>query len=88
MQNSAVATIPDKSKPVDSAPAPLVEHDFFLDPLPVPHAVESNTDTAWGLWENTLRSYEEDAPERLEDAGHTEFADTVPFDILPLPKKP
>ena len=83
MQNGAVATIPDKSKPVDGDRAPRVEQDFSLDPLPVPHAVESNSDTAWSLWEYTLRKYEEEAQdetERLEDLGHTDFADTMPFD--------
>ena len=87
MQNSAVATAPDKSKPADDNPLPRLEHDFFLDPLPVPHATESNTDTAWGLWEHTLRSYEEEVRDDREEPKHTEFADTVPFDIQALPKK-
>jgi hypothetical protein len=87
MQNSTVATSPDKSKPADSKPPSQPDHDFFLDPLPVPDATESNTDTAWGLWEHTLRSYEEEA-QKPPEPKHQDFADTVPADLLNVPKKP
>jgi len=30
-------------------------NDFLLEPLPVPDSVESDSDTAWGLWEATLK---------------------------------
>ncbi len=87
MQNSAVATPPDKSNPTDRKLQPKPDHDFFLDPLPVPDATESNTDTAWGLWEHTLRSFEEEA-QSPPDAKATDFADTVPAPLQPVPKKP
>jgi hypothetical protein len=87
MQNSGVATPPDKSNPADRKPPSVPDHDFFLDPLPVPHATESNTDTAWGLWEHTLRSYEEEA-QREPDAKPTDFADTIPAHMPPVTKKP
>ena len=74
MQNSAMATPPDKSKSAD----------FFLDPLPVPEATESNTDTAWGLWENTLRAHEDEAQ---KDAP-PDFQDTLPADSTQQTKKP
>jgi hypothetical protein len=87
MQNSVVAKPPDKPIPADAKPPAPAAHDFFLDPLPVPDATESNTDTAWGLWEHTLRSYEEAA--QSEDATeHPDFADTVPADALFKQKKP
>jgi hypothetical protein len=87
MQNGAVATPPDKSKSADSKPQSKETHDFFLDPLPVPDATESNTDTAWGLWEHTLRSYEDEA-KKPEEPKFPDFADTVPSELLPKSKKP
>lgn len=87
MQNSVVATPPDKSKPADRNPPSKAEHDFFLDPLPVPDATESNTDTAWGLWEHTLRSYEEEA-KSPPDTKSADFEDTVPSFVPSKVKKP
>jgi hypothetical protein len=87
MQNRVVTTSFNKSKPADRKPQSKPEHDFFLDPLPVPDASESNTDTAWGLWEHTLRSFEEEAQSpKVPDAA--DFADTVPSDLIPPAKKP
>ena len=75
MQNIGVATTPDNSNPSNRKPPSTPAHDFFFDPLPVPEATESSTDTAWGLWEHTLKSYEEEAqrPENLEQPS---FEDT------------
>jgi len=60
-----------------------------LDPLPVPDATESNTDTAWGLWEHTLQSLDEgDVPTQaaeLQDFPETELGDIIP---PPAAKKP
>jgi hypothetical protein len=81
MQNSAVATPPDRPKPPDRKPA---AHDFSMDPLPVPDATESNTDTAWGLWEHTLKSHEETQAAELNDFPDTEHAGLTP----PVRKKP
>ncbi len=57
--------------------------DFYspADPIPVPEAVESDTDTVWGLWEDLI------SPEKkqLDNA----FAATQPADLLPeLPVSP
>jgi hypothetical protein len=82
-----VATLPDKSNPADGKPQSKPDQDFFLDPLPVPDATESNTDTAWGLWEHTLRSYEEEA-QKPPDAKATDFADTIPAPLQSASKKP
>jgi hypothetical protein len=55
------------------------------DPIPVPEAVESDTDTVWGLWEDLI------APERGEQENS--FEKTQPADLLPelpvtrLPKR-
>jgi hypothetical protein len=83
MQNSAVAKPPEIPKSPDRKPA--VAHDFSLEPLPVPDATESNTDTAWGLWEHTLKAHEElTQPADLKDFPETEQAALVPL----LHKKP
>jgi hypothetical protein len=82
MQNSAVATPPDRSKPTDRKAA---AHDFSLDPLPVPDATESNTDTAWGLWEHTLKALDEPT----QSAELNDFPDTEHAGLTPgLRKKP
>jgi len=82
VQNTFVATSPDNSHPAGRKPAAKPAQDFFLDPLPVPDATESSSDTAWGLWENTLRSFEEEAkkPEPLEQPG---FEDTEVSGLIP-----
>ena len=72
MQNSAVAKPPERPKPADSKPAPVAP-DFSLDPLPVPDATESDTDTAWGLWQQTLQAHEDSG----DTVPHTDFADTI-----------
>jgi hypothetical protein len=60
---------------------------MFLDPLPVPDATESDTDTAWGLWEHTLQSLDQpDAP--TQAAELEDFPDTVLSDLPLQPKKP
>jgi len=33
-------------------------NDFAFDPLPIPEAVESDSETAWSLWEMTLKQQE------------------------------
>ena len=30
--------------------------DYLLDPVPVPDVVESDSDTAWGLWQDSVQS--------------------------------
>ena len=84
MQNAAVAISHDSSKPGDRKPAPA--HDSFFDPLPVPEATESDTDTAWGLWEHTLQGGEDPQTEPAE-LTRQDFADTVPSDLIPLKKE-
>jgi len=88
MQNAGVAKLPVPSKPADAKAADTRKaREIFLDPLPVPDATESNTDTAWSLWEHTLQSHQEpDAP--TESAPLEDFADTVQVGLPPLPKKP
>jgi hypothetical protein len=87
MQNTFVATTPDNSNPLNRKPVSKPAPDFALDPLPVPDATESSTDTAWGLWEHTLRSYEEAAqkPEQLEQPG---FEDTEVSGVVPPREEP
>ena len=60
------------------APEPSIIHPYAAsDPIPVPDAVESDGDTAWGLWENSILP-----PSSEADTG---FANTVPADLVPLP---
>ncbi len=74
MQNAPVAT--SIKKPGDASSGPK-SHDFMLDPLPVPEAIESNGDTAWGLWEDTL---EEQKGGKPGGDAHPDFEDTVAID--------
>jgi hypothetical protein len=84
MQNVPVATYPDKSNPANRNPVARAAHDFFLDPLPVPDATESSTDTAWGLWEHTVQSYAESG-QNLADAAQPGFEDTEVSALVPPP---
>ncbi len=66
----------DAPKNQPAAPKQAAEHLYSsVDPIPVPEAVESFTDTAWGLWEDLI------APkENPEDKA---FAATQPAELLP-----
>jgi len=80
MQNAAMVTRSDKPKDFSAPHKPVRSQDFSLDPLPVPDAVESDTDTAWGLWESTLHAH--------DDTGADDppsFDDTVPSQLTELP---
>jgi hypothetical protein len=77
MQNSAVAIPPDRPKAPERKPS---VPDFSLEPLPVPDATESNTDTAWGLWEHSLKSNEDTRPADLQDFPDTEHAGLAPVE--------
>jgi hypothetical protein len=85
MQNSAMVTPPDKFK---TAAPPSAAADAFLDPLPVPDATESSTDTVWGLWENTLRAQQDEAQTTPTVEADTDFQDTLPSESMPLSRKP
>ena len=54
---------------------PTVDLYSQADPIPVPEAVESDTDTAWGLWEDLIAP----AKKPVDNA----FAPTQPADLLP-----
>lgn len=89
MQNSPVAKPPAQPQAADK-PA-LSKNDFSLEPLPVPDATESDTDTAWGLWQQTLQSQEEDsAPSDFADTvlSQDTIHGTIPADLGPDGKKP
>lgn len=57
-------------------------YDPLLDPLPQPEVVESDTDTAWALWQDVLST--EDHAAAPEPEAPT-FADTVPMGLVDLP---
>jgi hypothetical protein len=57
--------------------------DFLLDPVPVPDVVESNTDTAWGLWEHSLKTSEDPGEDDAQDRDIS-FEDTVPAGLAEL----
>jgi len=86
VQNNVMVQPPDKSKTVIGKTQSAVARDFDLDPLPVPDVKESDTDTAWGLWEHTLQSYQEIA-NNPEDGDHVDFADTESAEPRDLQKK-
>lgn len=58
-------TPPDK-RAANPPPAPK-PFDGLLDPLPVPDVSESDTDTAWGLWEASVGGLLEDG--HVAEAG-------------------
>ena len=59
-------------------------YDALLDPLPVPEAVESDSDTAWGLWELSVhKAGSPPAPGAGPDSGEPPYfdSDTVPMNL-------
>ncbi|MBC7919108.1 MAG: hypothetical protein H7Y28_15000 [Rhodoferax sp.] len=73
---------PGAPKPSSGKP-----YDALLDPLPLPDVVESDSDTAWGLWQDSLHSHEDgDLP--AVPAKDPAYDDTEPMDLTdPDPKK-
>ena len=55
------------------AERPVIHPYSALDPLPVPEAIESNTDAAWALWQDSVSTY--------NDALGNDFARTIPADL-------
>jgi hypothetical protein len=82
MQNAPMVTRSDKPKDFVAPRTPSRTHDFSMDPLPVPDAVESDSDTAWGLWENTLHAHDDKAAQEEEPPV---FDDTVPSQLTEYP---
>jgi hypothetical protein len=70
------------SPPSGNKPSASRTVDLVLDPLPVPEVSESDTDTAWGLWEATLEGQPTAAP---TDAP-PDFEATQPIGINGLPE--
>jgi hypothetical protein len=56
--------------------------DLALDPLPVPDVSESDSDTAWGLWEATLEAQ----PTAAEAPPDFEATQPIGLNGLPEPK--
>jgi hypothetical protein len=73
----------DKPVPPANANKPGVPRavDLALDPLPVPDVSESDTDTAWGLWEATL----EGRPSAKPADAPPDFEATQPIGLNGLP---
>jgi hypothetical protein len=76
----------DKSTPPDSPSRVGATRavDLTLDPLPVPDVSESDSDTAWGLWEATLES--QTAPKQADTPPDFEATQPIGLNGLPDPK--
>jgi hypothetical protein len=76
-----MATNPEKPKSNPTRSSDRAS-DFLLDPLPVPEVMESDSDTAWGLWEHSLQA---DDPASEAPDSDISFDDTVPSELAELP---
>ncbi len=63
-----------KSQPANVQPSAKPAEDRYLpgDPIPVPEAIETNTDSAWAMWQDSAQdtkppSFDETVPMALED---------------------
>jgi hypothetical protein len=72
---------PEKSKPVPSAASRTP--DYLLDPVPVPDVVESDSDTAWGLWQDSVQTLDGGGDTR--PSGDSIFGATMPSELVPAP---
>ena len=67
-------------------PAAGKSYDSLLDPLPLPDVVESDSDTAWGLWQDSVQSGGDGTPSiPAKDTGYDE---TAPMDLPDASKSP
>jgi hypothetical protein len=73
--------VPPSDKRVANSTTPARPFDGLLDPLPVPDVSESDTDTAWGLWEATL----DDRPTTNPADAPPDFEPTQPIGLGGLP---
>ena len=67
-------------KPQDSGtprPSANKAYDALLDPLPLPEVIESDSDTAWGLWQDSIQPSDDKGP-------NSEFKDQAYDDTAPL----
>ena len=69
---------PENSKPVQ--PATSRTPDYLLDPVPVPDVVESDSDTAWGLWQDSVQTLDGGD---TRPSGDSIFGVTVPSELSP-----
>ena len=74
---------PGAPKPSSGRP-----YDALLDPLPLPDVVESDSDTAWGLWQDSLHTHEDEELPAAPPTKDQAYDDTVPMDITELAPKP
>lgn len=79
-----MATQSDKPKSAPHGHADRHLPDFLLEPLPVPDVVESDTDTAWGRWEETLQASGHPPHPSDADQPHVDFGDTLPSALAPF----
>ena len=65
-----------------SAPKPSSgkPYDALLDPLPLPDVVESDSDTAWGLWQDSLHT-QDDEGLPAEPTKDQAYDDTEPMNL-------
>jgi hypothetical protein len=69
--------VKETSKKSPAQAIPPSAHPYSAsDPIPVPEAVESDSDTAWDMWEDSIMP---------DNAADTDFHPTVPSDLLPHP---
>ena len=75
---------PEKTQlPGATKTSPAKPYDALLDPLPLPDVVESDSDTAWGLWQDSLHTGD-DADAAAAAPKDPSYDDTVPMDISEL----
>ncbi|MDE2417497.1 MAG: hypothetical protein KGN32_06795 [Burkholderiales bacterium] len=55
--------------------------DYLLDPVPVPDVVESDSDTAWGLWQDSVQSID---GSETRPSGDSIFGATLPSELAPV----
>ena len=70
--------------PNSGAPKPSSSKVYdALEPLPLPDVVESDSDTAWGLWQDSLQN-PDSGPDQDVPPRDTGYDDTAPMDISEL----
>jgi len=88
-QGNVKTMTPEKPKTPPPKPSGTRPYDPLLDPLPLPEVVESDSDTAWGLWEDSLQTPHAEQQDTQVQPLDRAYDDTEPMDLTdPTTKKP
>ncbi|MEI8168762.1 MAG: hypothetical protein WCG50_03730 [Rhodoferax sp.] len=74
-------------KPVEVKPSQVGDLYSAHDPLPVPEAIESDSDTVWALWEEIVAKPDGETEPDFQSTERADLLDLPPFESAAAPKR-